>query len=443
MRLKALGGMLAVAGMLAFGGDALAATDPAAAVAEAQGADRAFDPVAATEAYLARLSPAERTRSDSYFEGGYWLQLWGFLYGLGVAWLLLGTGLSARLRDWLERRVRFRFLQVFLYGAAYIVLTTLLTFPLTLYAGFFREHKYGLSTQTFGAWMIDMLKGLGVGILLGGLSIALLYWVFRKAPRTWWIWGAGVSILLMVFGILIAPVFIAPLFNKYTELQEPALRESILSLARANGIPADHVYVFDASKQSTRVSANVSGVLGTMRISLNDNLLRRASPAGVEAVMGHEMGHYVLNHIYESIVFFILVFVAGFAFLRWAFGKAVARWGERWGVRGIADVAGLPLLAAIFSIYFFVLTPFLNTYIRTNEAEADIFGLNSAREPDAFAEVALMLGEYRKLAPGPVEEWIFFDHPSGRNRILMSMQWKAEQMQKNQEASTYPPASSR
>ncbi len=433
MRWRPLGGMLATVGMLgmlAGGGVAAAATDPAgtAAVAEARGAERPFDPVAATEAYLARVPPDKRASSDAYFEGGYWLQLWGFLYGLGVAWLLLGTGLSARLRDWLERRIRFRFLQVFLYAAAYTVLTTLLTFPLTLYAGFFREHKYGLATQSFADWMIDLLKGLGLGIVLGGLAFTLLYAVFRRAPRTWWIWGAVVAIVLTVIGILIAPVFIAPLFNKYTELQEPALRESILSLARANGIPAEHVYVFDASKQTTRVSANVSGVLGTMRISLNDNLLRRASPAGVEAVMGHEMGHYVLNHIYESILFFSLVFLVGFAFLRWAFDRAVARWGERWRVRGIADVAGLPLLAAIFSLYFFVLTPFLNTYIRTNEAEADIFGLNASREPEAFAEVALMLGEYRKLAPGPVEEWIFFDHPSGRNRILMSMQWKAENL---------------
>ena len=174
----------------------------------------------------------------------------------------------------------------------------------------------------------------------------------------------------------------------------------------------------------------MSGVLGTMRISLNDNLLRRASPAGVEAVMGHEMGHYVLNHVYEAIIFLALVFLVGFAFLRWAFGKAVARWGERWGVRGIADVAGLPLLAAVFSIYFLILMPFLNTFIRTNEAEADIFGLNAARQPDAFAEVSLMLSEYRKLAPGPVEEWIFFDHPSGRNRILMAMQWEAENLRR-------------
>ena len=398
-----------------------------------------LDPAAATEAYLNRLTPEQRERSDSYFEGGYWLQLWGFLYGLGVAWLLLGIGLSARLRDRIEGLTRLRFLQALLFGAAYILLVSLLTFPLSLYAGFFREHRYGLATQTFGAWLADQGKGLGLGMLFGGLAIAALYAVFRRAPRTWWIWGTVVATLLIVVGLLIAPVFINPIFNKYTELPASPLRESILSLARANGIPADHVYVFDASRQHNRVSANVSGILGTMRISLNDNLLRRASPAGVEAVMGHEMGHYVLNHIYESIVFFLLVFLVGFAFLRWGFAWAAARF-PGWGVRGIADLAGLPLLAAVFAVYFFVLTPVLNTYIRVNEAEADLYGLNSAREPDAFAEVALMLGEYRKLAPGPVEEWVFFDHPSGRSRILMAMRWKAEQQRQEMERPSRAPA---
>lgn len=386
-----------------------------------------FDPVAATEAYLDRLPAEQRERSDSYFEGGYWLQLWDFLYGLGVAALLLGTGLSARLRDTVERWTRFRFLQAVLYTVGYTLLVALLTFPLALYEGFFREHQYGLSNQSFGEWMGDQGKGMAVGLLLGGLSVAALYAAFRKAPRTWWLWGAGLTITFLVLGILIAPVFIAPIFNEYTELTDPALRGSILSLARANGIPADHVYVFDASKQHNRVSANVSGLGQTMRISLNDNLLNRASPAGVEAVMGHEMGHYVLNHVYESIIFFGVVLFLGFAFLRWGFAWALARWGERWRVRGIADLAGLPLLGAVLSVYFFLLTPILNTYIRVNEAEADLFGLSSARQPDGFAEVSLMLSEYRKLSPGPIEEWIFFDHPSGRNRILMAMRWKAEQ----------------
>ena len=408
-------------GMLGLAGPGWAAEAPAPEVGPS------FDPVVATEAYLNRLPAEQRARSDAYFEGGYWLQLWDFLYGLGVAALLLGTGLSARLRDAVERLTRFRFVQAILYTAGYTLLAGLLTFPLALYEGFFREHQYGLSNQSFGEWMTDQAKGGALGLVFGGLTVAALYAAFRKAPRTWWLWGAALTITFLILGILIAPVFIAPLFNTYTELEDPTLRGSILSLARANGIPADHVYVFDASKQHNRVSANVSGLGETMRISLNDNLLNRASPAGVEAVMGHEMGHYVLNHVYESILFFGVVLFLGFAFLRWGFGWALARWGERWRVHGITDLAGLPLLAAVLSVYFFLLTPVLNTYIRVNEAEADLFGLNSARQPDGFAEVALMLSEYRKLSPGPIEEWIFFDHPSGRNRILMAMRWKAEQ----------------
>ncbi len=184
----------------------------------------------------------------------------------------------------------------------------------------------------------------------------------------------------------------------------------------------------DASKQTNRVSANVAGMFGTMRIALNDNLLRRVSLPGIKAVMGHEMGHYVLNHVPKSILYLILVLAAGFAFLRWAFDRVLASRGERWGIRGIADPAGLPLLAAILSAFFFVLTPLNNTFIRSSEAEADIFGLNASREPDGMAEVALMLSEYRKISPGPVEEWIFYDHPSGRNRIHMAMQWKAEHL---------------
>jgi STE24 endopeptidase len=384
--------------------------------------------LAATDAYMARLSPEKRARSDAYFEGGYWLTLWSFLYGLGVAWLLLGSRLSARMRDLAGRITRFRWLQPFFYALQYILATTVLSFPLAVYTDFLREHQYGMATQTFPAWMGDELKGLGLALLFGSVVLTILYAVLRAAPRTWWLWGAVVSILLGTIGIALGPVFIEPVFNRYTELRDPALRGPFLSLARANGIPAEHVYVVDASKQTNRVSANVAGAFGTTRIALNDNLLRRVSPGGVKAVMGHEMGHYVLNHVGKSLFYFGVMLVAGFAFLRWGFDRAVARRGERWGIRGVADPAGLPLLAALLSLFLFVLTPLNNTFIRTSEAEADIFGLNAAREPDGMAEVALILSEYRKLAPGPVEEWIFFDHPSGRNRILMAMRWKAEHL---------------
>jgi STE24 endopeptidase len=197
-------------------------------------------------------------------------------------------------------------------------------------------------------------------------------------------------------------------------------------MARANGIPADNVYVFDASKQSKRISANVSGMFGTVRISLNDNLMNRATPEEIRAVLGHEMGHYVLNHVYKGVLYFAVIIVVGFAVARWAFDRLAARGGERWGIRGVADVAGLPLLAVIFSAYLFVLTPVLNTMVRSAEAEADMFGLNAAREPDGFAQAAVDLSEYRKMHPGPIEEFIFFDHPSGWNRIHRAMVWKGE-----------------
>jgi Zn-dependent protease with chaperone function len=390
-----------------------------------------FDPVRATDAYLESVPKEEKLRSDAYFEGGYWLQLWGFLYGAGVFWLLLRFGWSARMRDRAERFTRARPLQTWIYWAQYLVLTSLLTFPLTVYQGFFREHQYGLAMQTFGPWLWDRVKEFGVGIILGGLLMMALYGVLRRAPRSWWVWATGVAVLFLIFSIAITPVFINPLFNTYTKLEDPSIKGPILSMAHANGIAASDVFQVDASRQTTRISANVSGFLGTERISLNDNLLRRCSLPEIQAVMGHEMGHYVLDHVGESILFFSLLIYVGFVGLRWSFDRIVARYGATWGVRGIGDVAGLPVLSLLLAVFFFVLTPITNSYIRANEYEADLFGLNASRQPDGFAQVALKLGEYRKLDPGPIEEWIFFDHPSGRTRIFTAMRWKAEEMRRS------------
>ncbi len=400
----------------------------AAVSSPAPAAQPAFDPEAATDAWLAQVPPDVRARSDSYFEGGEWLILWDFLASMAVAAIFLTTGLSASLRDRVARLTRFRPLQTFLYAACYFLMATILTFPFTLYESFFRERAYGLLNQGFGAWMRDQAVGLLLTMVLGGLGVTALYAVFRRAPRTWWVWGTAVSILFLMVLILIVPVFLLPLFFKSTELTDETVRGPILALARSNGVETDHIWVLGMSEQSNRVGGNVSGLGSTMRISLNDNLLRRSSPAGVQAVMGHELGHYVLHHVEQSIVVFGVLFLLGFAFLRWAFTAVLARRGERWGITGIADPAGLPLVVALGALYFFLLTPVTNTITRVQEAEADLFSLNAARQPDGRAEVVLQHGEYRKLSPGPLEEFIFFDHPSGRNRILMAMRWKAEHL---------------
>src|SRR5882757_6671538 len=386
------------------------------------------DPAAATRAWLDTIPPDEKARSDAYFEGGYWLQLWDFLFGAVVVIFLLQSRLSARIRYWSQRISSWRGVHDLIYFILFLVITTVIQVPLAVYEGYIREHKYGLATQTFGPWMRDQLVSLAVGAVLGGIAVMGLYFIVRRLGKNWWVWGAVVSIVFLGIVSLIAPVYIAPLFNTFNKLQDPKIKNPILSMARANGIPATEVYEVDASKQSTRVSAYVSGFLGTERIVLNDNLLKRCSPEEIQSVMGHEMGLYVLHHVYKDLLFFGVLAVLGFDFLNWSMAWSLSRWGERWGVREITDVAALPLAVLLLSIFFFVLTPVTNSWIRMQEYEADIFGLNAARQPDGEALVDLKLGDYRKLDPSPIEEMIFFDHPSGRTRITAAMRWKAENM---------------
>ena len=400
-----------------------ASTPPVANPASTQ---QPFDVNAAVDTYLAKMPPPERARSNAYFEGGYWLLLWDFLSTVVVMWILLKFRWSMRMRNLAERITRFRPLQTALYWIQFIVVVSVLTFPLGVYEGYFREHKYGLLNQTFGPWMREQAIGLGVGVVLGAILMVPLFGLVRRLGKSWWVWGSVVTLVFLTFVSLIAPVYISPLFNSYSKLQDASVKDPILSMARANGIPATDVYQFDASRQSNRVSANVSGFAGTLRISLNDNLLKRCTLPEIETTMGHEMGHYVLNHAYKGLVMFGVLVVLGFAFLNWLINFALARWGEAWGIRGITDVAVLPLAVIAFSTYFFLLTPVTNTITRTMEFEADMYGLNSARQPDGEANVDLMLGEYRKMDPTPLEEFIFFDHPSGRTRITAAMRWKAE-----------------
>ena len=384
---------------------------------------------AAVDTYLAKMPPAQRARSDAYFEGGYWLLLWDFLSTVFVMWLLLRFRWSARMRDLAERLTRFRPIQTALYWIQFILVVSLLTFPLSLYEGYFREHKYGLLNQTFGPWMRDQMMGLLVSVILGAILVVPLFALVRRLGKNWWLWGAALTIAFGAFVALIAPVYVAPLFNKYTTLTDARIKDPILSMARANGIPAHDVYEFDASRQSNRVSANVSGFAGTLRISLNDNLLKRCTLPEIETTMGHEMGHYVLNHAYKGLVMLGVIIVIGFAFLNWGIDFSLRRWGKQWEVRGITDLAVLPLAVIVFSVYSFLITPVTNNISRAMEYEADLYGLNAAQQPDGEANVDMLLGEYRKLDPAPIEEFLFYDHPSGRTRITAAMRWKAEHPQ--------------
>lgn len=385
-----------------------------------------FDPEKATNAYLARVSGDARAKSDSYFEGGYVLLFVDAIYAVLISAVLLWLRISYGMRKFAERYTRSRFWQASIYVAVYTVITTVATFPLTLYESYFREHNYGLSNQTFLAWLGDFGTGSAVNLIGMTILLTLLYAVVRASRRLWWLWATLMTVIFLALTIMVAPVMIAPLYNHYYPLKEGPVKSQILSLARANGIPATNVYEFDESRQDKRISANVSGLWGTTRISLNDNLIARATPREIMAVLCHEMGHYLLGHAALLLTWFGLMFFIGFAFVNWGFGVLANIFGGIWNVRTIDDPAGLPAVMALVTIYMLLTTPIFNTITRTQETQADIFGLNAARQPDGFATIALKLSDYRKLDPSPLEEFIFFDHPSGRTRISMAMRWKAE-----------------
>lgn len=387
-----------------------------------------FDPQAATRAYLDTLQGAARAKSDAYFEGGYWLPVWAAIVSVTVYWAMLRFGWVAKWSAWASRVTKRDWLKPALFSLPFVLASTLLTLPWSLYTGYFREHQYGMSNQTISGWLGEFGTALAVGLLFNAIFFAIIYGVIRNSPKRWWLWGSAAVGVLAAIMIMLGPVFIEPLFNKYTPMKDGPVKAEILHIAHEQEIPANDVFIVDASRQTKRISANVSGLGPTVRIALNDNLLNRSNMAGIKAVMGHEMGHYKLNHIASLLLYVVLMALAGFFTLWWAAPRILAKHGARWGVRDVADPASAALLSLIMAILAVPAGIIFNSVIRHHEIQADAFGLDAAREPDGFAMTAMQLSEYRKIEPSAVEELLFYDHPSGRSRVQMAMDWKAKHL---------------
>lgn len=387
-----------------------------------------FDIEAATRSYLDLLQGPARERSDRYFEGGYWFLLWDAVVLIAVCWLLLRSGLSARLRSWAERVVP-RWLSPAIYALLLVPVLSLILLPWNLYTGWYRERQYELSNLSLTGWVVEAAIATVVTAIAAAIVFLLLFALIRRFPTRWWLPGGAALSAFLAFSILVAPVVVAPLFNDFQPMGPSELREDILAMAQRHQVPADNVYVIDESRQHSRISAFVSGLGPTIRIALNDNLLNRTSPAEVKAVMGHELGHYVLGHmpiiwaVTSAMAFLVLYLIFRLSPL------LLRALGGQWRVRDQADVAIVPLYLAIAAAVLLLLTPLTSTFARTIESDADEFGLDAAREPDAFARIALRLSEYRKLEPSPLEELVFYDHPSGEARIRRAMEWKARERQ--------------
>lgn len=383
------------------------------------------DPVKATGQWLNRIPENVRLRTNNYVEGNHWFLLFNFLCAGLVAILFLYGGLSAYLQR-ISNKVSKHAFKTLTYIGLYLVLSFIICLPLDIYQNYTREHEYGLSNQSFFQWLTDDLLSFLITLIFESLFLWFIYWLFRRTKTYWWAWCAGVSLIVLVVVLAVYPVFIAPLFNKYAPLKSGELKNELLSMTRANQVDIKEIYVYNESMQTKRYNASVSGFGGTTMISMNDNMLNQCTIPQIRAVVGHEIGHYVLNAIITLLVEFSLMIFVGFLLLKWSYDWLQMRFGKRWKLNGVTEITSLPLLFFLVTAYLFLMTPINNTIIRTQEREADMYGLNTSREPDGFASFVVKSSIYNKMSPSNLEEFFFYDHPSGENRILSAMKWKAE-----------------
>jgi STE24 endopeptidase len=372
------------------------------------------------EEVKARLSdPAFLERARAYTRGNYWLLLTDSVLNFALLAFLAFTGASAAAWRWIETRTGGGARAKFLYIAGFIVFVSLISLPLDYYDNFVREHAYGFSTQTSAGWFYDRFKALLITIPLAALFVIPVYAFIRRFPRTWWMVGSAFGVAFAILIVAVAPVFIDPIFNKFTPLADQDLKKQILDLAHRNGIEADDVFEMDASSRSVHDNAYVTGLLGTQRIVLYDTLLNAYTPGEITFVMGHEMGHYVLNHIWKGLALAVVLIVSGFYVVYRTVGWAIDRWGSRTGLRAPGEIATLPLMLLVLSVFLFVTVPIQSGYSRSLESAADEFGFRAidspAAAPDAFRRMATR--NLSDLDPPAFIEWFLYSHPAMGRRI--------------------------
>ncbi|HXH28284.1 MAG TPA: M48 family metallopeptidase, partial [Candidatus Polarisedimenticolia bacterium] len=382
--------------------------------------------------------PPDTPRMEEYSHGGY------LLVGISTVWSLLllaiivWAGLGAALQRWVRRLTRRPNVETALYAALFTVLVFVADLPIALY-GHAREKRFGFATQTLGAWLGDEGKRLVVGMIFQALFFTLVYAVIRRLGRRWWIAGAAIGVLFLVLVLAIYPVFIAPLFNTFRPLPESPLKSSILALAHAHGIPAHEVYEMDASRQSRHNNAYVAGLLGTQRIVLYDTILKGFAPREILFVMGHEMGHYVLHHVWKTVGVLSLMLIAGFFIADRLTRRIIAR-RPGLGIGSLAEPASLPLLLLVLNLFVVVCNPALAAYSRYQEHAADRFGLEVTGDPEAAASSFIKFGR-QDLGEYTVNPWIerlLYTHPSLGRRIRYAQHYA--QAHPGARPSSVPPA---
>jgi len=337
-------------------------------------AQRAADETTVDESQPVDVPPPGAMAVD-YYQSGNWLWVFDQIWSFALLVVVLATGMSATMRTFAERIGRKWFFALALYFILFTLVTSVIDLPRAYYEEFVRQHTYGLSTQTVQKWWHDTLVALALSCVIGPLVVWIPYLLLAKSPRRWWLYTGLALIPFIVFANLVAPIWIAPLFNKFEPMQDKALESHILALADRAGIEGSRVFQVNKSVDTKTLNAYVAGVFHTKRIVLWDTTIARMTEKELLFVMGHEMGHYALGHVWQLMALVSLLILASlYAAYRTA-GAVLSRYGPRFGFSSLQDFASLPLLLLLMNLFQLVVTPAILTFTRHVEHEADRFGL--------------------------------------------------------------------
>lgn len=350
----------------------------------------------------------------------------GFVYGSVVMILILTTGLSRRMRDAAFRVTGRKFLATMVYFVFLSLVSALLTFPLDWYSGFAIPHRFGLSNQTFLAWFGEGMKELAISLVIGAPLIALALVAIRKLPRRWWLalWLGTIPVVILL--VAVTPLVIDPMFNKFEPLKDQVLKQRLLDTASKAGIEGGRVFQVNKSKQTKTMNAYVNGIGPSKRIVMWDTLLAKMSRDEVVFVMAHEMGHFVMNHLWKGLAFAVFVLFFVFFAAKKIVDWATAAFGPKWGFSEVSDPAAIPLLLLVLSVLTFVLSPVFAGYSRRAEYQADVFALELTRLNAPGARAFIKLAEDSKVDPEPnrfIEFWRY-SHPALARRIEFALAYK-------------------
>jgi STE24 endopeptidase len=358
------------------------------------------------------------------------------LYFLETGWgilqliLLLALGIAARMRNFAVNVTENRWVQGFTFTFLFLFITTLLNLPLDMVSHHISV-AYAQSVQHWGSWFGDLAKSFGLTFVFGGLFVMLLFWVIRRSPTRWWFWFWIPAMIAVVLGVFVVPVLIDPLFNKFEPLAQsnPALVERLERVVQRGGIdiPPNRMFLMKASEKVTGLNAYVTGIGRSKRVVVWDNSIAKATPDEISYIFGHEMGHYVLNHIPHTLVFLgvllLIEFYLGYRGMLWL----IRRYGASWRIPSQDDWAALVVLLLVFSVLSFFSEPIINGFSRSNEHAADVYGQEAVHgivaDPQATAQHSFqVLGEQSLTDPNPnrfVEFWTF-SHPSISSRAAFA-----------------------